>query len=93
MNLHDLLKRRSTTILDVRNESEFRTGNVEGSINIPLIELKNNISELLKKQPLVICCESGIRSRLAFDLLKSEGLNEIYDGGGWRLLAIQKMYK
>ena len=34
------------TIIDVRTTQEFVSGNVEGSLNIPLQELMNHIEEI-----------------------------------------------
>ena len=36
MNIQDLINDKNTTIVDVRTEGEFVSGNVDGSINIPL---------------------------------------------------------
>ena len=35
------------------------------------------------KLPVVLCCNSGARSRNAVQQLKAKGLKEVYNGGSW----------
>jgi len=71
------------TIIDVRTPQEFMGGNVAGSINIPLTELHERISEIKEiKQPIVLCCASGVRSRQAAIYLLGNGI-ECENGGSW----------
>jgi rhodanese-related sulfurtransferase len=35
------------------------------------------------KKPIIVCCESGMRSNTAKNILKSAGLTEVYNGGSW----------
>jgi len=55
-------------ILDVRTSQEFKLFNI-GGVNIPLNQLKNRISEIQTEKPLVVCCQSGIRSTKAIQLI------------------------
>ena len=71
------------TIVDVRTQEEFQNGHAANSVNIPLQELAQKISEVKKlKSPLVLCCASGGRSAMAHNLLKQQGI-ECYDAGSW----------
>lgn len=70
-------------IVDVRSESEFKSGHLSKSINIPLDQLKNKMSRLDKKKPIITCCASGIRSGSAKKLLKANGYETVRNGGGW----------
>ncbi len=73
-------------ILDVRSKSEFASGHIEGSLNIPLDQIDGQISSLKKSgKPVITCCASGIRSGVAKGNLKSKGI-EAYNGGGWQSL-------
>ncbi|MGC4038604.1 MAG: rhodanese-like domain-containing protein [Chitinophagaceae bacterium] len=75
-------------ILDVRTKSEFEGGHVRGAINIPVDQLRNNLSKLKDKNGTVItCCASGIRSGSAKAILNSCGYTNVLDGGGWKGLA------
>ncbi len=78
--------KNTKTIIDVRTPGEFRTGNVEGSINIPLDQLYLKLEEIKQlKQPLVLCCASGNRSSQAMTLLRSNGIS-CENGGSWHSL-------
>lgn len=70
-------------IIDVRSESEYRQGHVEGSLNIPLPLLRQHLHLLPKDKPLITCCASGRRSASAVTLLKAKGFSEVYNGGSW----------
>jgi rhodanese-related sulfurtransferase len=70
-------------LLDVRTEEEYERGHVEGSVNIPLHELSDNLSKLKKDKTIIAICESGIRSRDAAGLLASKGFDSVYNGGSW----------
>jgi phage shock protein E len=87
VNIAELLK-NGATIVDVRSPGEFQMGHVKGSINIPLDKLPSQASELKKKQPIITCCASGMRSASAKNILTSKGLEQVYNGGGWS--AVEK---
>ena len=91
MNLKELINNEKTKIIDVRTEEEFSEGNVDQSVNIPLHEVPGRVEELKEMQPMVLCCRSGQRSGIAMEFLKSQGLEEVYNGGGWlEVVALQK---
>ncbi|OCX52887.1 sulfurtransferase [Mucilaginibacter sp. PPCGB 2223] len=51
------------TIVDVRNDSEVKTRKVfEKSINIPLPELRERLSEIPTDKPVMVHCAGGTRS-------------------------------
>ena len=71
-------------IIDVRSDSEFYSGHIEGSLNIPLGDLSSNLNHLKDKdQAIITCCASGIRSSSAQKLLKAKGYTNLVNGGGW----------
>ena len=82
-NLIDVINDPSTTIIDVRTESEYVLGNSKGSINIVLDQIPNNVNEIANMQPVVLCCAAGIRSEQALQFLVDKGLNHVYNGGSW----------
>jgi len=73
-------------IVDVRTRPEYQSGNIKGSINIPLNELSGSINKLNPTKPVITCCASGMRSATACSLLKSSGFKEVHNGGGWSSL-------
>ena len=84
MDLTDLVRNSKTSIVDVRTIEEFSNSRVEGSVNIPLNLVPENIKTLKKMQPLVLCCAAGVRSGQAMEFLKFNGLNQVYNGGSWQ---------
>jgi phage shock protein E len=75
------------TIIDVRSPQEFAGGHAKGAVNIPLNTLKSNITKIKKmKKPIVLCCASGMRSGQGTSILKSEGIDEVYNAGSWTTL-------
>lgn len=84
MDLKELLSQESASLVDVREPFEYEAGHVEGSINIPL----GNVVEELERfevmsKPLIVFCRSGGRSGMAAKLLQSKGLEDVHNGGGW----------
>ena len=83
MNAENIIKEKQGTIVDVRTTEEFRAGNANGSINIPLQEIERRMDELKSlKQPLVLCCASGGRSGQATQYLMQKGI-ECCNAGSW----------
>ncbi len=73
-------------IIDVRTKREHEARRIEGSVNIPIHELRNRLNELSKEKPIIIYCEVGYRSYLAIRILLQSGFNEIYElTGGYKL--------
>lgn len=63
-----------TYILDVRNQDEISAGGeIEGSINVPLLELRKNLAELSKDAVYITRCDGGKRCELAAYILNQSG--------------------
>lgn len=84
MSIRDLINDEKATIVDVRTPGEFMSGNVANSINIPLNEVPNRVDEFKNmSRPIIVCCLSGGRSGQAAAFLSANGVDEVYNGGGW----------
>ena len=71
-------------IVDVRTQSEYSSGHVKGSKNIPLDKLNSQMDKIKKwDKTIITCCASGMRSGTAASILKNNGL-DAYNGGSWR---------
>lgn len=66
-------------ILDVRNEDEFAKGHLKNAIQIPVKELKENLSDIekFKNELVLVYCRSGKRSAEAVDILKENGFKNL----------------
>ena len=86
-----LINRKNAAVLDVREESEFKTGHILNAKNIPLDSLKERIGELerYRNQPIIVICRSGARSSMACGRLSKLGFPDVYllSGG---MMAWQK---
>lgn len=81
------LVKKGAIILDVRTKGEFAAGHIKGALNIPLDQLSDKITAIKgHNKPIITCCASGMRSASAKSILKSNGLKEVYNGGGWSSL-------
>ena len=70
-------------VIDVRTKEEYRSGHVEGSINIPLQEISSKENEIMSfKKHIVFCCASGTRSGHAASYFSAKGLS-CENGGSW----------
>jgi len=69
-------------LVDVRTRAEFDGGHVAGAVNIPVQELERRMKELEPKdRPIVLYCQSGMRSARAMRMLKSAGFASVHNLG------------
>ena len=59
--------------------SETELGVVFGAKLLPLAQLITHFDDLHKDQPIVVYCESGVRSSIAASALQSEGFDDVSD--------------
>ena len=75
-------------LLDVRGEGEIaRLGALKGAINIPVDDLRARIGELSKETPIIVSCQSGLRSYIAERVLKQNGFTVKNLDGAFSLYA------
>ena len=78
---------RGAVIVDVRTASEFTSGHIKGSKNLPLDQIKNELAQLRQlNTPVITVCRSGNRSGIARSILSNAGI-DVYNGGSWNSLA------
>lgn len=73
----DEINNDSVLFLDVRNEEELPKISLKNQIQIPLLHLENEIEKLDKSQTIYIFCQSGIRSKIAAELLQEHQFKNI----------------
>jgi CRP-like cAMP-binding protein len=79
--------RDGAQLLDVRLESEYREGSVQGSVNLPMYMLRLKAESLDPSRPYIVCCDTGRRSSAAAYLLTARGFDAYVLKGG--LIALQ----
>jgi len=90
------LNTNGNVLLDVRNQDELDTaGYIEGSLHIPLPELRQKLPELDKEKTYILFCAIGLRGYIGYRILKQNGLNSQNLSGGYKtyLGAKEKIMK
>ena len=80
------LVKSGAQIIDVRTPAEFKSGHIRGAVNIPLQTISSQLGRIKRDKPVITCCASGMRSASAKSILKSNGFEEVHNGGGWMSL-------
>jgi len=70
-------------ILDVRTEYEYKTGHIDGSINIPLGIIRERYIGLDTSKTYITTCSHGLRSVKVETILKEKGYKNVFNGGAW----------
>ena len=83
-DVEKLLKDKAV-LLDVRPRPEFEAGHLRGSINIPIGELPDRLSELPRNRKVITYCrgEYCLFADEAADLLHANGFDVVRLEGGW----------
>lgn len=76
------------SVFDVRKETEYQAGHIEGAVNTPLDFINDHLSEIPKEGPVYLHCAGGYRSMIAASILKSRGWDNVVDiNGGYGEIA------
>ena len=70
------------TILDVREDDEWRAGHVAGSIHMPMREVMARWGEVRAAADLVVVCRHGVRSHQVAGYLARAGVDAVNLDGG-----------
>jgi rhodanese-related sulfurtransferase len=81
------LQRGALVLVDVRTDREVERGLIPGALHIPLHLLPARLQEIGRGGPVVVYCQSGMRSAQASNFLTDNGWEQVYNlvGGfsGW----------
>ncbi len=69
-------------VVDVRNDAEWNSARIEGSVHMPLIGLLDKVDSLPRDRELIILCATGNRSSTAASLLSQKGVTHVTDLAG-----------
>lgn len=69
---------KDSYVIDVRPANIFAIKSVEGSVNIPVEELRNRINEVPKDKKVILMCNTGYTSYVASRILAQNGYDNVY---------------
>lgn len=83
------LENKSSTLIDVRKENEYKSQHVVNAHNYQLSSINNYLPKFDEKNDYYIHCQSGYRSMIACSILKSRGIHNITNVvGGFKNLGL-----
>lgn len=82
--------KENTVLLDVRTELEYSGGKIEGSVNIPIQEIRSRLNELDKDKEIIIYCQIGLRGYITYRILKANGFRTKNLNGGYKTYIMSK---
>ncbi|MBA2408923.1 MAG: rhodanese-like domain-containing protein [Gammaproteobacteria bacterium] len=76
----NLINREDALVLDVREDSEVKSGKINGARHIPFSVLKQRVGDLAKyrDRAVIVSCGSGLRSGQAGDILHQQSFEKVY---------------
>jgi rhodanese-related sulfurtransferase len=73
---------QSIVILDVRTLAEYKSGHIDGSKLMPLLELEERINAIDGNSAVIVYCGSGVKSEKASKILLDHGFDKVYNMKG-----------
>ena len=90
-DLKEMVNNPETTLVDVRVPEEFNQKTAKGAVNIPLAKIQDNIEFFKKQKKVVVFCNRGFQASEALEILKKNGVENVYTGKTLdNVVAIQK---
>lgn len=94
VNIKEIVNDPEVILVDVRIPEEYKESTAHNAINIPLAEIENQIDFFKKQKKVVVFCNRGVQAGKALDLLKKNGVENVYSGTNWKnVKAIQEENK
>lgn len=69
-------------LLDVREDWEWETANIDGSLHIPMGAVPERVGELPEDRDIVVVCHHGNRSRAVAGWLAQRGMPRVHNLAG-----------
>lgn len=79
-----MINRQNAVVLDVRAPAEFAAGHLADAINVPVDKIADRASELekYKGRPVIVTCQTGVRSSGACSALRKLGFDQLFNLAG-----------
>ncbi len=75
------------TVLDVRTDAEFAKGHLDGTLHVPVDDIRSRLDEIPADKPLAVHCAAGYRSYLAQRILMNHGRDNVRNVlGGYTMI-------
>jgi thiosulfate sulfurtransferase len=83
LNAAQLIKDEPTQVVDIRDETAYGSGHIQGSTRIDNSNIQNFVENADKQQNLLVCCYHGHSSLSAAAFFESQGFEKVFslDGG------------
>nr|WP_120492786.1 FAD-dependent oxidoreductase [Corynebacterium lactis] len=85
--LEDLVARENTVLLDVRSAGEYANGDIPGSVNVNVDDLRAWLNdggkEKLEGKDVIVHCQVGLRGHIAAAILAGYGIKAANLTGGY----------
>ncbi|MCD4800047.1 MAG: rhodanese-like domain-containing protein [Methanococcoides sp.] len=78
----NMLDEGNVFLLDVRTESEFNSGHLEGAVNIEVSQLGSQLDEVPADKVILVYCRTDVRSVRASKTLVNAGYTDVYNMKG-----------
>ena len=77
--LVNLVNQQNAAVLDVRDKSEFSSGHIVDSVNIPFSSLESRLGEMnkYKENPIIVACKMGQNASHAGTILRKAGFENV----------------
>lgn len=80
----DIIKtEKNIIILDVRSQSEYNSGHIQGAVSIPYTDINEKAGQIIpdKQTKILVYCQNGSRSIIAAKKLVKLGYCDVYNCG------------
>ena len=85
----------SATICDIRDETAYKEGHIEGSFHLTNQSMSELVEQVDLERPLIVVCYHGHSSQGAAQFMLQQGFAEVYsmDGGFTEWAKVQPFVK
>lgn len=76
----DMILTNKVLLIDVRTQNEYDSVHIQNAVNLPIDEFEQNIQNIEpdKNKWLMVYCASGVRSKIAIQVLSRLGYGNVY---------------
>jgi hydroxyacylglutathione hydrolase len=72
----------TAVVIDVRDDSEWNAGHLDGAIHLPLATLAGRLDEVPRGRTIIVHCQAGSRSAIAASVLTAAGIPNVVNFAG-----------